>query len=246
VLDKRFCPELLTGFEEKLHQLSVTGIDCCYILNFTENLSNLTAREFIQQELYQKLHVKSLLIGYDHRFGRNREEGFSAYKRYGEEVGMDVAEAAPMSYENINISSTRIRKLLSEREIEKANRLLSRPYTLKGTVMEGNRIGRTIGFPTANIQPSDREKVIPGTGAYTVEVEVEKASYKGMLYIGCRPTVDAGKERRIEVHLLNFSGDLYGKTLEISFIRFLREDMKFDSTDSLKQQLKTDMERVLK
>lgn len=246
VLDRRFCPELLNSFEEKLAHLSATGIDYCYVLNFTEALSNRTAREFIHQELRQKLNVKCLLTGYDHRFGKNREEGFPAYKRYGEEVGMDIVEAAPMFHENINVSSTRIRKLLSGGEIEQANRLLSYPYMLKGVVVEGNRIGRTIGFPTANILPSDREKIIPGTGIYAVDVEFGKALYKGMLYIGRRPTVDKDEELRIEVHLLDFSGDLYGKTLEIRFLRFLRKDMKFDSIDVLRQQLETDKERVLK
>ncbi|MDR2627290.1 MAG: riboflavin biosynthesis protein RibF [Dysgonamonadaceae bacterium] len=247
ILNKGFCPELLNSFEEKLFHLSATGIDYCYVLNFTEDLSNRTACEFIQQELYQKLNVRCLLTGYDHRFGKNREEGFSAYKQYGAAVGMDIVEVAPMFCENINVSSTKIRKLLSEGEIERANRLLSYPYMLKGIVVEGNRIGRTIGFPTANIRLSDKEKMIPGAGVYAVVVHFDQtSSYKAMLYIGRRPTVNGSGELRIEVHMPDFSGDLYGKTLEIRLIRFLRNDMKFDSIDALKQQLETDKEAILK
>jgi riboflavin kinase/FMN adenylyltransferase len=246
VLDKGFCPELLNSFEEKLYQLSTTGIDYCLVMDFTKALSELTAREFIQEELWRKLNVKSLVVGYDHRFGRNREEGFPAYKQYGAEVGMDVIEADPLLHAQVNVSSTRIRKLLAGGEMEKAAVLLSHDYTLKGVVIEGNRIGRTIGFPTANIQLEDPEKVIPGVGVYIVTVDVEQISYKGMLYIGQRPTFGEDSVLRIEVHLLDFSGDLYGKMLEISIKKFLRKDVKFDSIHALRQQLELDKVEALK
>jgi riboflavin kinase/FMN adenylyltransferase len=246
VLDKRFCPKLLNSFEEKLYRLSTTGIDYCLVLDFTKVLSEWTAREFIQEELWRKLNVKSLLVGYDHRFGKNRKEGFLAYQQYGTEIGMNVTNADPLLYEQVNVSSTRIRKLLSVGEMEKTARLLSYHYTLKGIVMEGSHIGRTIGFPTANIQPKDAEKIIPGTGIYIVTVNIEQVSYKGMLYIGQRPTFDGDNELRIEVHLLDFSGDLYGKTLEISIKKFLRKDVKFDSIHALRQQLESDKAETLK
>jgi riboflavin kinase/FMN adenylyltransferase len=247
ILDRRYCPQLLNGLEEKLYRLSTTGIDCCMVLDFTETLSNRTACEFIRTTLCRELNVKHLLIGYDHRFGKNREEDSSAYRQYAAAAGIAVTVAEPFRMDNLNVSSTRIRQLLADRDIAAANLLLSYPYLLKGRVVEGNRIGRTIGFPTANLRPDNREKIIPGTGIYAVNVRLDGMLRTAMCYIGRRPTVapNDDAEQRIEVHLPDFSGNLYGQTLEIEFVRFIRHDMRFDSIEALRQQLMLDRDAVL-
>lgn len=240
VLAPAFHPELLNSFDEKLNQLATTGIDRCYVIDFTPALSQLTARRFIHHILREQLNIQSLLVGYDHRFGKDRVDDTEAYIRYGREIGMDVQQAESLMMDEAHVSSTRIRQVLQEGQVEEAARLLSYPYTIEGRVISGNRIGRTIGFPTANIQPSDPEKVIPAIGTYAVWVKVKDKSYRGMLYIGSRPTIAGAKELRIEVNLLDFSGDLYGQSIRVEFARFLRGDARFDSLDQLKEQLAAD------
>lgn len=245
VLSPDFNPELLNDFEEKLRQLAPTGVDYCYVVNFTKDLSQLTARQFIHQVLHQQLHLDSLLVGYDHRFGKDRTEGIEAYIRHGREVGMDVREAESLMIDERHVSSTRIRSSLSEGNVEEAHRLLSYPYVLEGTVVAGNRIGRTIGFPTANIELNDLEKKIPAVGIYAVWVHCGERNYKGMLYIGSRPSIAGANELRIEVNLVDFSGDLYGQTLRIELIKQLRGDKKFDSLEALSRQLEADRRATL-
>lgn len=244
VLFPEFRPELLNSFEEKLRQLATTGVDLCYVIDFTTALSQLTAREFIRDILYDRLKVQLLLAGYDHRFGKNRAEGVDAYIKYGQETGMEVREAEPLLIDNLHVSSTRIREALSRGNVEEAARLLSYPYQLVGTVTGGNRIGRTIGFPTANIVPEDPSKVIPAAGIYSVRVHAKGQSYKGMLYVGSRPSIEEAGELRIEVNLLDFTGDLYGQTLVIDFIKYLRDDQKFDTLEGLRRQLERDLFEV--
>ena len=243
VLDKEFCPELLNHFEEKLSLLSTTGIDYCYVLDFSKTLSQLTAQEFIKRVLSKKLHLSELLIGYDHRFGRDRIEDSNAYILYGKQVDIHVTKANSLLVDNINVSSTRIRQTLLSGKVEKAQQLLSYNYSIDGWVVKGNQIGRNIGFPTANIQLSHPDKIIPSVGIYAVWVFVGKQKHAGMLYIGSRPTI-AGSEQRIEVNLLDFSGDLYNQILRIEFIRFIRKDKKFSSLEELKAQLELDREMV--
>ena len=233
-------PKLLNTFKEKKHRLSLSGIDYCLLLDFTESLSQLTAKEFIQKKLKEEWNVRLLLIGYDHRFGKNRAEGFEEYIKYCQECGIKIIKASELP--NVSISSTHIRNCLSECKITEANRMLSYNYTLVGIVTEGNRLGKKIGFPTANLDINDKDKIIPGEGIYAAWVHWRQQKFGGMVYIGKRPTVTAFGEQRIEVHLFDFSKDLYGEELRLEFVNFLREDKKFEGVEELKKQLRADME----
>lgn len=244
VLQKDYQPALLCGFEEKKERLAATGIDYCISLDFTIEISQLSAHEFMQKILKDKLSVDTLVIGYDHRFGHNREDGFTDYKRYGEEMGIQVIESKELPG-NEHVSSSRIRQLLGEGNVHKAAELLSYNYTISGKIVEGFKVGRTIGFPTANIQVWETYKVIPAFGVYAVYVHVDNQKYDGMLYIGNRPTLHNGDNISIEVNLFNFDGDLYNKELTAEFIEFIRPDEKFVDIDTLKQKISEDKENVI-
>lgn len=240
VLHADYQPKLLNSFEEKLEQLATTGIDYCIVLDFTAELSRLTAQEFIGSILAEKLHVAALLIGYDHRFGRNREDGFDQYVAYGAANGMEVIKAYPYDEGRTAVSSSEIRRLLAEGNVEEADRLLTYPYQLRGTIVNGYKVGRKLGFPTANIQVDEPFKIIPGIGVYAVWVYLKGEKYKGMLYIGDRPTLDNGKNITLEVNILDFSGDIYNNEITVTFIYYVRGDVKFNSLDELKEQLGRD------
>ena len=236
-------PELLNTFEEKIERLALSGIDYCLLSDFSRSLSEMSAKDFIQKKLKEEWHVKLLLIGYDHRFGKNRSEGFEDYVKYGKECGTEIVQAAELP--GLSVSSTRIRRRLMEKNVKEANRMLSYFYRLEGKIMEGDRLGRKIGFPTANLEVSDKNKMIPGEGVYAVRVYRGSETYDGMVYIGKRPTVATYGEKRIEVHLFNFSGDLYGETLQLDFVDFLRESEHFEQVEDLKKQLFADREAAL-
>lgn len=244
VLQKNYQPALLCGYEEKLEQLATTQIDYVISLPFTPELSRLSARAFMEEVLKEKIGVHTLFVGYDHRFGHNREEGFAAYQSYGEELGIQVIQAAEYQVEGENVSSTKIRLLLKKGEIQRANSLLSYHYTLSGKIVEGYRVGRTIGFPTANMRSWERFKVVPELGVYAVLVHIRDIIYKGMLYIGTRPTLHDDPEISVEVNILDFSGDLYNQSLTVEFIDFIRADRKFDSMDELVAQIHKDKSQV--
>lgn len=240
-----YLPELLTDTEEKLALLAQTGIDYCYLLDFTKEVSELTSYQFIKQILSDRLHVSNLLIGYNHRFGKNRAEGFDQYKNYGEELGIQVIQAKELPVEQQSVSSTEIRKKLKAGQLEEANRLLSYPYRLSGKVIQGNKLGRQIGFPTANLQVVHQKKLIPGNGIYAVWVYADSQKIPGMAYIGNRPTILPDGEKRFEVFLIGFSGDLYNRILNVEFIRFLREDQHFENINALQKQLEKDRENTI-
>ncbi len=240
VLQKDYQPALLCGYEEKLEQLATTQIDFCITLPFTHDLSLLSAKEFIQKVLKKKIGVHTLFVGYDNRFGYNREEGYREYEQYGMETGMQVVKASEWQLDGENVSSTKIRTLLHQGEIVKANRLLSYNYTLSGKIVEGYRVGRTIGFPTANIRSWERYKVVPALGVYAVLVHVREVVYDGMLYIGTRPTLHDDPEISVEVNIFDFNADLYNQSLTVEFIDFIRSDRKFDTMDKLVQQIHKD------
>jgi len=234
--------ELLNTLDERINRLSLSEIDYCLLLDFTQSFSQLTAKEFIKEKLKSEWLVKLLLIGHDHRFGKNRTEGFDDYVKYGKESGMEIVKA--MELPDITVSSTHIRACLLAKNIEEANRMLSYCYRLEGKVVEGNRLGGKIGFPTANLEITDKNKIIPGDGVYAVRVYWRNKEYGGMVYIGKRPTVTLQGEKRIEVHLLDFSGNLYGETLQLEFTGFIREDKRFESIGDLKKQLDADKKKV--
>ena len=228
----RFC--LLTTTEEKISLLKKVGISHCEVMDFTPELASLTAYEFMQL-LRNKYHVYALLIGYDHRFGHNRSEGFVDYVNYGKELGIDVIQAT----EYPAVSSSRIRELLLSGDLQEANKCLGYPYMLRGQVVSGFHVGQTLGFPTANLQVT-AEKLIPANGVYAVMVEMDNKKYQGMLNIGTRPTLANGDERSIEVHIFNFNDDIYDKELRLSLVKRTRGEVKFATKEQLVQQLQRD------
>ena len=245
VLQADYQPALLCGYDEKIEQLATTGIDYCISLPFTADLSKLSAEDFMQQILKNDIGLHTLIVGYDHRFGRNREDGFAEYEKIGEDIGMKVIKGEEYQHNGENVSSTKIRSILHEGDIEKANFLLSYNYTLSGKIVEGYQVGRTIGFPTANIRSWERFKVIPKLGVYAVLVHIRDVIYEGMLYIGKRPTLHDDPEVSVEVNIFNFDGDLYEQSLKVEFIDFIRGDNKFSSIDPLVKQIHNDKEMVL-
>lgn len=244
VLHADYQPKLLNTWEEKLAQLATTGVDYCLVLDFTLELSRFSAAEFITNILVETFRVKALLIGYDHRFGHDRAEGFDQYVVYGKALGMEVIQALPYDNGQTKVSSSEVRRLLSEGEVKQAAVLLSYPYSLKGKIVKGHQVGRTIGFPTANLSVEDSRKILPGNGVYAVWAVLSGKRYKGMLSIGNRPTLDDGNNQSIEVYLLDFSGDLYGEEIEVSFVFKIRDNRKFPSLLDLKFQLEQDRQTV--
>lgn len=244
VLHADYQPKLLNSFEEKLEHLASTGVDYCIVLDFTIGLSRLTAQEFITTVLAEQLQVSTLLIGYDHRFGHDRADGFDQYVTYGAACGMDVVKASPYDEGQTAVSSSEIRKLLSMCQVEEAAHLLTYPYQIRGSIVSGYKIGRKLGFPTANIQIDEPFKIIPGIGVYAVWVYLKNKRYKGMLYIGDRPTLNNGSNITLEVNILDFSEDIYNSEITVSFIHFVRGDIKFDSLEELKMQLANDRDTV--
>lgn len=243
VLNKTYQPALLCGYEEKLERLASTGVAGCIILDFTLEISQLSAKDFMFEILKKKLHVDTLIIGYDHRFGYNRSEGFPEYVEYGKQMGISVLQASEMS-QSEHVSSSRIRRLLGNGHVSKASKLLGYNYTISGRIVEGFKVGRTIGFPTANIQMWEDFKVIPAFGVYAVNVHTEGYKYQGMLYIGKRPTLHNSGNISLEVNIFDFAGDLYNKPLTVEFIEFVRADKKFPDIEALKNQISKDKEDV--
>jgi riboflavin kinase/FMN adenylyltransferase len=245
ILHDAYVPQLLTTFEEKMLRLSETGADILYPLDFSHVLSQLSAEDFIKKILIDRLNVDCLLIGYDHRFGKGRAEGFEDYVAYGKKYGMEVIQADAYELEGVRISSSYIRGLLQQGEVRQANNLLTYNYKLEGVVTGGRQIGRSIGFPTANIQPPDKEKILPAIGVYAVWIWVDGIKYKGMLNIGYSPTVSADYRLTIEVNIIDFNEDIYGKTVTTEFVSFIRSELKYTSLDELKNQLFKDRDDAL-
>ena len=243
VLHSDYRPKLLDTFQEKMERLETTGIDYCIALDFTYELSLYSAADFIRL-LAEEYHVKGLLIGYDHRFGHDRSDGFEQYVEYGGQVGMEVRKASPYDEENIRVSSSEIRRLLQKGKVEMANVLLTYPYQLRGRIVSGYKVGRTIGFPTANIEVDSPYKLLPKVGVYAVWVELLGKRYKGMLYIGKRPTLQNGDNLTIEVNILGFSGNAYNDEITVSFVYAVREDKTFESVEALREQLERDRQTV--
>ena len=253
VLQTDYCPRLLTTFEERKELLAQTGIDLCVILPFSSEMAALSAKDFMKDILLERIGVKRLYIGYDHRFGHNRSEGFEDYVRYGEEMGMEVLQndafvlspSTDEAVEQQSVSSSSIRKALLQGNVDQARMLLGYPYFLSGKVVDGEHEGRKMGFPTANIDVTCKEKLLPAPGAYVVEVSIEgeEKALPGMMNIGTRPTFGENN-LSLEVHVLDYSGNLYGKMLSVSFLQRLREEHRFVSTEELREQLMSDAQQV--
>ena len=250
VMAAEYRPELLTTPDEKIGLLSEINIDYCLMLDFTPDISRLTAQDFMAL-LKERYQVKCLVIGYDHRFGHNRSEGFEDYVCYGKAIGIEVIQAHASTNSitigtdlNVPISSSLIRKLLHEGEAEVAARCLGYEYFLDGTVVGGYQVGRKIGFPTANLSVDDPDKLIPADGVYAVWVTFDKKTYMGMLNIGVRPTIDNGTNRTIEVHILHFHSDIYDKFIRLTFVKRTRPELKYSNIDDLIAQLRKDAEET--
>lgn len=236
---------LLSTFEEKAKLLRQFGIDHLVTLPFTKEFSELSSQEFIQSILVEKIHCKKLVIGYDHRFGKNREGSFEFLQANQSKFGFELEEISRQDVEDIGISSTKIRNSLELGDVKSASTYLGRLYELNGLVIKGQQIGRSIGFPTANIHIPNDYKLIPKDGVYAVYTEVDGVSYKSMLNIGNRPTVD-GTKKTVEAHLFDFQGDLYDRQVTIYFQSFLRDEHKFEGLEALKAQLYLDQQNAKK
>ena len=248
VLQPGFCPRLLTTREEKLALLGGLDIDSCILLDFTPHLASLSAKDFMEV-LRHRYNIRALVVGYDHRFGHNRSEGFDDYVRYGRELGMEVlpaeAYSMPALADGRPVSSSLIRHLLQEEgDVATAAECLGYRYFIGGTVAAGRGIGHTLGYPTANLLPGSPDKLVPANGVYAVQVDVEGRCYGGMLNIGTRPTLANGDDRSIEVYIFDFNEDVYHRPLRLTFVRRMRGEHKFASLDGLKQQLAADEEAV--
>ncbi|MGK7393938.1 MAG: bifunctional riboflavin kinase/FAD synthetase [Candidatus Cyclobacteriaceae bacterium M3_2C_046] len=231
--------KILTSFEEKAKILDALHIDHLVRINFTREFSQLSSETFIQKILVEKLHTKILVIGYDHRFGRNREGSFEYLQSNAHQYGFSLEEIPRQDVENIGVSSTKIRKALLQGAVNVATRYLGRYYVLAGKVVAGNQLGRQLGFPTANIQPLHDKKLIPADGIYAVKVKYADIIYDGMLSIGIRPTV-GGTERTIEVNIFDFNQTIYNQDISIYFIERYRDELKFENLEALKAQLQQD------
>ena len=245
VIQTTYNPHLLSSPKEKLELLETTQVDYCLLLPFTQELSLLSAREFMQL-LRNKFNIHTLVIGYDHRFGHNRSESFEDYCRYGEELNIYMVRARAYTDGEDKISSSVIRQLLKEGKVSQAAQFLGYNYYLDGTVVDGYKVGRKIGFPTANLQVDCSDKLIPSEGVYAVYVYVEGKKWAGMLNIGHRPTINNGNNVSIEVNILNFSEDIYHKEMRIEFVKYLRPEEKYGTIDELIAQMHKDREKTAK
>jgi riboflavin kinase / FMN adenylyltransferase len=230
---------LLNTQEEKIVLLRDLGIDHLVIHPFTREFSMLSSTEFIERILVNGLHTKRLVIGYDHHFGKDREGSFDNLKKSGPQFGFEVEEIPAHETDHIKVSSTRIREALASGKIEVANNLLGYHYRLTGTVVKGQQLGRKLGYPTANIISPEPYKLIPGNGVYAVNVYSGGKKFGGMMNIGVRPTVD-GLHRTSEVNIFGFNADIYGETLTVEFVKWVRGEQKFAGLDALKSQLTDD------
>lgn len=238
--------KLLTTYSERIQLLAENGLDGLLILPFTKELAKLSSSNFIKQVLVDKVKISHYIVGYDHRFGKDREGSIGEVKRLSGEYGFTFEQLGSLDEKEEPVSSSRIRKLIELGKVEEANTYLGYQYLLAGKVVRGVQIGRKLGFPTANIQAEDNAKQIPALGVYAAQVEVEGRKYLGMLNIGVRPTVNSSSEfPTVEVHLINFNGDLYGKDVILYFLSYIRPEQKFDGLDALKKQLEKDKNKVL-
>ncbi len=229
----------LSTLEEKIEILSSLGIDHLLIIPFNREFSELSSEDFIKKILQDKIGTKKLVIGYDHKFGKNRVGSFEYLQKESKQYGFEVEEIPRQDLNDVAISSTEIRHALGKGDVSKAALYLEQPYKLKGIVVKGKQLGRTIGFPTANIKINDPDKLIPADGVYAVKVKYKEEFLNGMLNIGFRPTVD-GAVRTIEVYIFDFNAEIYGEELEIQFIEYIRPEQKFAGLEQLKEQLEAD------
>ena len=236
--------KVLNTFEEKAELLKAEGIQHLLRIPFTKEFSQISSQQFIDHILVKQIGTRKLVIGYDHRFGKNREGSFEQLKINGPQYGFDVEEISRQDVDEVGVSSTKIRNALVAGDIDTANHFLGRPYMITGRVIKGDKLGRVLGFPTANIDIDSHNKLVPAEAIYAVEVEHENHHCGGMLYIGNRPTV-GGTKRSIEVNIFDFDKDIYGENLTIKLLASIRKDAHFVDLEALKNQLKADKESAI-
>ena len=245
VLQKSQEIKMIDTIDEKIHLFEKTGVDNLIIQPFDENFSKIRAKEFVEEILVKKLKIKHIIIGYDHRFGKNREASVDDLKKFGLNYMFTVEEIAAQEIHSIAISSTKIRNAILKGEIKKCNEYLGRNFMLTGEVVHGDGLGKKINFPTANIEIPETYKIIPKNGVYLVKAIINSEIYFGMMNIGVRPTI-GGKNKSLEIHFFNFKDNIYNKTISVEIICKIRDEEEFSSIDELKIQLKKDEQFCLK
>lgn len=231
--------QLLTTLDEKKELLEKSGLNNLILHPFTKEFAALSAEDFVKELLVHQIGIHTIIIGYDHHFGKNRQGNFEQLNELSKKFGFNCIKIEEIKSENLNISSTQIRKAILNGNIKKANLGLGRNYSLTGKVIHGDKLGRRLGFPTANLE-TQAYKLIPGNGVYIVKVFLENEIFKGLLSIGTRPTVTNSNEKRVEVYLMDFDREIYGETLKIEVLHKIRDDMKFQSVEDLVQQMNLD------
>lgn len=236
--------KLITTIHERAALLEQLGVDHLIITPFSRDFSNQSAEAYIKDVLVNKIGTRQIIIGYDHRFGKDRQGGLSDLQQAAPVYGFEVIEIPEQDIDHVTVSSTRIREALLKADIEQANNFLGYPFFITGKVIRGNQIGRQIGYPTANLLIEESYKLIPADGIFAATVQLNDESFQGMAYIGHRPTIN-GMTRNIEVNIFDFNRDIYNQTLQMNFIHFVRHDVKFSSLEGLKDQLAQDRLDVL-
>ncbi len=236
--------KLLNTLSEKIDLLEKIGIQNLVIHPFDEAFSRLTAEKFVKTVLVDQFHIQKIIIGHDHRFGRNRTANIDDLIAFGKQHGFEVEQISVQEIDAVSISSTKIRKALLEGNMALSNEFLGYDYFISGTILKGKQLGRTIGFPTANLQIDEKFKLIPRNGVYVVKSTINQKTVFGMMNIGFNPTV-AGENLSIEIHFFDFDGELYDQKISVSLLEYLRPEQKFDSVDLLKEQLEKDRHSAL-
>jgi riboflavin kinase/FMN adenylyltransferase len=232
--------KLITTLEERIDRLSQTGLNHLITHPFTTEFSRTTAIEYVRDILVEQIGVKKLVIGYDHHFGRNREGSLENLKELAPTYGFNVEEIPAQEIKDVNVSSTKIRNALNEGDVKNANSFLGYHFQLSGTVVKGSEIGSSLGFPTANVEVDNPNKIIPAPGVYATQALINGREYKSMTNLGFRPTVHENSQLTVEAHLFNFDKDIYGETITLRFIDRIREEVKFDNRELLKDQIAKD------
>ena len=244
VLQKHSQLKLLNSIEEKSEILRDLGLECLVIHPFTMEFSRMTAKKFVREVLVEKLRVKKVIIGYDHRFGRNRNADIQDLRSFGNLLDFAVEEIPAQEIDAVSVSSTKIRNALGTGDLKTANSYLGYDYMLSGTVARGKKLGRDLGFPTANLNVAADYKLIPASGVYVVRSMINGKQHHGMMNIGTNPTV-GGSGQHIEIHFFDYQGDLYGSSLQVALLGRIRDEQKFNSLEELTAQLKRDREHAL-
>lgn len=246
ILKKSGSIDLLTSKKQKIDLLEKAGLEHLVVVPFNIEFANISASEYVEQFLVPRFHPRVIIIGHDHRFGKDQKGDVSLLRNIGSKWGFEVEEMKPKCIEGEIISSTKIRKLLKAGDVQKAQSMLGRPFEISGKVIHGQKLGRSLGFPTANLLLEDEKQILPKLGIYAVKAKINHSTFGGMLYIGYRPTVTDTRALSIEVHLFNFDQNIYDRIISLSFIGFIREDEHFEKLDDLKSRMALDRESALK